>query len=200
MIVGSKNSMAHQPDSIRPSTPGKRSPLAATGNALLLVLGLLASPGAFSFDPDSELPIQVQADSARLDDRAGEARYTGNVIISQGATRLSADEVTLFREAGELARIHATGEPATYEQPEGEDGFSLNAEGRNIRYSREKGRVTFEKNAIIRHNADTFRGDIIHYDVEDRVVTAHGTDADSATGGRVEMTIQPRPRREQDQD
>ncbi len=165
-----------------------------------LIVAVFVSAQAWAFDMNSDLPIKVEADNARLDDRAGEARYSGNVIITQGETRLEADEVRLFREAGELARMHATGEPATYTQPETDDGFSMSAESRTISYSRNDGVVTFEKNAIIRHDGDTFRGDVIHYDVGQRVVTAHGTDAESETRGRVEMTIQPRGRQQREDD
>ncbi|MDX1598781.1 MAG: lipopolysaccharide transport periplasmic protein LptA, partial [Marinobacter sp.] len=41
-------------------------------------------------------------------------------------------------------------------------------------------------------NGNLFRGDIIHYDSVDRVVTAEGAANDDNGNGRVEMIIQPR--------
>ncbi len=151
-----------------------------------------------SFDMDSDEPIRVESDSARLDDRAGTATYSGNVIVYQGETRLKADEVVLRRDDEGLSSITATGEPATYEQPETDSEPEIHAEGRTITYSRAEQRITFEHNAIIRQKDDRFRGDVIHYDTEERVVTATGGDAESETGGRVEMTIQPRRDRDRD--
>ena len=166
-----------------------------------VTLALLAFCGTtHGFDMDSDEPIRVESDSARLDDRAGTATYTGNVIVHQGETRLKADEVVLRRDQDGLSSMTATGQPATYEQPETDTEPAIYAEGRSISYSRAEQRISFERNAMIRQREDRFRGDVIHYDMEQRVVTATGGDAESETGGRVEMTIQPRRDRDrQDQ-
>ena len=61
-----------------------------------------------------------------------------------------------------------------------------------ITWSASDNRVTFKREAVIEQGGNLFRGNIIHYDSAERVVTAEGS-ADQGDGsGRVEMVIQPR--------
>lgn len=152
----------------------------------------LASPLASAFDLDSDTPIRVNADSARLDDSQGIATYTGDVVMSQGNTRLTADRVVLHRSEEGVNRIEATGQPAEYRQPSVDGEGETNARALNIRWSAADNRVTFEREAVIEQGGNLFRGDVIHYDSVDRVVTAEGSADQGDGGGRVEMVIQPR--------
>ena len=162
--------------------------IAPTRLAFILSLAVAAFP-ASAFDLDSDQPIRIESRSARLDDRAGTATYTGNVRVTQGEARLEADRVVLTRSEGELDSMEATGEPATYEQPETPDAPALYAEGNRIHYAAGEGLIVFEQNALIRQAGDRFRGNRISYDLEERVVTASSADGDD--DDRVEMTIQP---------
>ncbi len=158
---------------------------------LLASLTLVALP-ASAFDMDSGTPIRVNADSARLDDSQGIATYTGDVVMSQGNTRLTADRVVLHRSEEGVNRIEATGQPAEYRQPSVDGEGETNARALNIRWSADDNRVTFEREAVIEQGGNLFRGDVIHYDSVDRVVTAEGSADQGDGGGRVEMVIQPR--------
>jgi len=66
---------------MKPETNRYRSLLAA------LLTVAMAGPVA-AFDLDSDIPIKVTADNARLDDGQGIATYTGDVELEQGNTRL----------------------------------------------------------------------------------------------------------------
>jgi len=169
-------------------TPATRciSPLIRV--ALCLLLAGSIHP-AFAFDLDSDKPIRIESKSARLDDKAGTATYTGNVRVTQGEARLEAERIVLTRKEGELDSLEATGEPATYEQPETPDAPALYAEGNRIHYAAGEGLIVFERKAIIRQAGDRFRGNRISYDLEERVVTASSADDDD--DDRVQMTIQP---------
>lgn len=163
--------------------------LRRSGHILLL---LFVTPVASAFDLDSDIPIRVNADNARLDDVQGTATYTGAVVMSQGDTRLTADRVVLYRSDDGVSRIEANGQPARYLQPaEGGNGLT-SARALNIVWSAENNRVTFEREAVIEQEGNLFRGDVIHYDSVDRVVTAEGSPDQGTGGGRVEMVIQPR--------
>jgi len=156
-----------------------------------LLVASLASP-ALAFDLDSGTPITVSADSARLDDGKGIATYTGAVELVQGKTRLTAERVVLYRSAEGLNRIEANGSPARYQQPVTSGEGETDAKARNITWSASDKQLTFEREAVIEQNGNVFRGDIIHYDTEQRVVTAEGGRDTGAGPGRVEMVIQPR--------
>ncbi|KAA1176359.1 lipopolysaccharide transport periplasmic protein LptA [Marinobacter salinexigens] len=156
-----------------------------------LVVLITATPAA-AFDLNSETPILVSADNARLDDSSGVATYTGTVELTQGKTRLNADKVTLYRDNDGLSRIEASGDPAHYRQPTRDGTGETDAKAQHITWSASDRELTFEREAVIEQNGNLFRGDVIHYDTVRRVVTAEGG-ADTGSGtGRVEMVIQPR--------
>lgn len=160
--------------------------------ALALIATLTLSTAAQAFDLDSDSPIKVKADSARLDDSRGVATYTGDVIVTQNETRLTADRVVLYRDAAGLNRIEAEGQPAHYQQPARDDTGETDAKARRIIYDAANSRLTLEQDAVIEQGGNLFRGSIIHYDTEQRVVTAEGASQQTDGDGRVEMIIQPR--------
>lgn len=159
--------------------------------ALFLLL-VLITPAASAFDLDSDTPIRVKADSARLDDSKGVATYTGSVEMIQGDTLLTADRVVLHRGEEGVSRIEATGQPARYQQPAANGNEETRARALSIIWSADDNRVTFEREAVIEQGGNLFRGEIIHYDSVNRVVTAAGSAEPDGGDGRVEMVIQPR--------
>lgn len=170
---------------MKPETKRYRGLMAA-------LLAVAMTGPAAAFDLDSDTPIKVTADNARLDDGQGIATYTGAVELEQGNTRLSADRVVLYRTENGLSRIEASGNPARYRQPTREGEGETDARALNITWSATDSQLTFEREAVIKQNGNLFRGDVIHYDTAGRVVTAEGG-ADTGEGtGRVEMVIQPR--------
>ncbi|MDX1756725.1 MAG: lipopolysaccharide transport periplasmic protein LptA [Marinobacter sp.] len=178
--------------SLRNPKPGNRAGRSVI-LATLTACALLAPPVS-AFDLDSDAPITVNADSARLDDSQGIATYTGDVVVTQLNTQLTADRVVLYRGESGLNRIEATGQPAHYFQPSNTLGEATDARAHIITYSAPDHRLTLEREAVIEQGGNLFRGERIHYDTENRVVTAEGS-ADGNNGqGRVEMVIQPRNR------
>lgn len=157
---------------------------------VVLVPWLALSHTAHGFDMESDAPISVKADNARLDDSAGRATYTGNVQIQQDQTRLFADRVELYRDAQGLSRIEAFGNPARYEHPQTPEAPATDARAAEIEFLGSENLLTFREDAVIRQAGDVFRGDIIRYNTEERVVTAER--AGTGEGSQVEMIIQPR--------
>lgn len=171
-----------------------KQPSNPVAGLLLAVLATLHAAPAAAFDLDSDVPLTVQADNARLDDNQGVATYTGDVRLTQGDTWLTAELVRIYRSNEGLSRIEATGTPAHYHQPAGNDGGETDARALNITWSARERQLTFEGDAVIEQNGNLFRGDLIHYDTAGRVVTAAGSDNGD---GRVEMVIQPRTTRQE---
>lgn len=157
----------------------------------LLVLILLAMPVA-AFDLNSNTPISVSANTARLDDNTGIATYTGDVVVTQDQTRLTADRVILYRDAEGLTRIEAFGTPAHYQQPAKDGQGETDARALNITYAAKENQLTFEQEAVIEQAGNLFRGDRIDYNTAERIVTATGAQRDDNSQGRVETVIQPR--------
>lgn len=85
-------------------------------NALCAIM-LLGSVGAAfaqaaapfsSFQQDPEEPISVEADSLEIDQNIDTAVFRGNVVITQGALRMSGDMVEVFYAAIEEEPIDET--------------------------------------------------------------------------------------------
>ena len=85
--------------------------------------------------------------------------------------------------------MEATGEPATYSQPGTRESPEFYAEGEWIHYSAGENLITLKREALVRQAGDTFSGNRIRYDLDERVVTAQSTREDESD--RVRMTIQP---------
>jgi len=60
---------------------------------------------------DTSAPVEVTADSLNVDQDTGTAIFDGNVLIGQGALRLSAGKVeVIYNEAtGDISRLNASG-------------------------------------------------------------------------------------------
>lgn len=61
--------------------------------------------------PDPTAPIEIASDSLAVDQQAGTAVFTGNVVIGQGDLRLSASRVEVIygNEQGAISKLEATG-------------------------------------------------------------------------------------------
>jgi len=75
--------------------------LAAAQNTIVL--------GGVNADPSA--PVEVTADTLRVDQTTGRAVFTGEVLVGQGTMRMSAQEVEVIyiAETGDIARMLATG-------------------------------------------------------------------------------------------
>lgn len=60
---------------------------------------------------DTNAPVEVSADSLAIDQATGRATLTGNVLIGQGAMRISAASMTIVYSAdrSQIAQMKATG-------------------------------------------------------------------------------------------
>ena len=84
--------------------------LAAVLAASALPVALPAAAQTVAFGgvaADTSAPVEVSADTLKVDQSTGEATFTGNVVIGQGEMRLSAQEVTVTYAAGGQRKIRS---------------------------------------------------------------------------------------------
>lgn len=154
-----------------------------------LVNATLIGPlGAHALEDDRNQPIRISADSATRDERTGETRYEGNVMLSQGSLQISADQVTVQHTTEEASAIVATGNPATLTQIPAPEQAPVNAEAGRIEYWRDQDKITLTENARIEQNGATVTGVRIDYLVTEQQVQASGEEGE---GQRVEVVIPP---------
>ena len=85
-----------------------------------LALALLASPMAVAegtsvafggLKADTSLPVEMKSDALSVNQADGKAVFTGNVVVTQGAMKLSAAEIRVEYSADKKAieKLYATG-------------------------------------------------------------------------------------------
>lgn len=154
----------------------------------LILPGLLAlamaSPAAAQtvafggMQADTSAPVEVTADSLRVDQSSGEAVFSGNVLIGQGEMRLSAQTVTVIYGEGGQQRIRALNATGGVTLVSGEDA----AEAAEAAYDVETGLIVLTGDAIVTRGQNVLAGDRIEVNLND------GT---AAVGGRVRSVLQP---------
>ena len=155
-------------------------------SALLLGLTLALFPLLLQAQARPGVPVDIQADSAQMDDRTGVATYSGDVVVTHGDMTLWADEITIHTEDRRPVRIEAKGNPARVESPDLSQRQRV-ATARNMEYTFDDEVLVLTRNARVQTATEDTRGDRIRYDLSNDVVRVEGRE-----GERVQITIQPR--------
>ena len=163
------------------------------------LVGLLFVPFmAMALPTDRQQPIQINSDTADIDNKKGVSVYRGDVVMTQGTTRITGDTVTIYTRDREVTKVIAQGSNARaynarayYEELQpGEQGI-VQAWGNTIRYDVDSDQIELIKNAQLSQKGDTFKGEKIDYNLTLQTVNAKGT-PNQGDNGRVQMVIQPR--------
>lgn len=155
----------------------------------MLCIACLSSELA-ALDSDRNQPIQIEADIAVRDESAGETRYEGNVILTQGSLRITADLISIKHDSVAADKIIATGQPATLVQQPASNQMPVDASARQIEYIRSEDLVRLIDEARIAQDGSVLSGDRIEYLVTQKKVRAVGSPGSSGEG-RVEVVIPP---------
>lgn len=154
-----------------------------------LVAGLSLTPALLLGLPeDRNQPIQLEADSAQLNQKTGVSVYQGNVIITQGSMRLTADKVTIHQQNGSFQRMDAEGKPVTMQYKPAPEKEEIHGVSQQVEYNVSTAKMIMTTNARITQGQDVFSGDRIEYDLKEDLVKAKG----AAQGGRIQFILQPK--------
>jgi lipopolysaccharide export system protein LptA len=160
---------------------------------LPLILGiaaLLLAPMAQAEKADRSKPINVEADSVKVDDVNKVAIYEGHVVMTQGTLMITADRVEVHQDDKGAVSGVATGQPVYFRQKM--EASSEYAEGwaDRIDYDGQGEKIKLIGHARLKRGIDELRGDQITYDNVTEFFQAKG----NTTGapGRVHAVIRPR--------
>ena len=163
--------------------------------------------GALSTDKDQ--PIEIEADSAELDDKKGLTVYEGNVVATQGSIRMTGNKMTVsYTKNNDLDTVILTGQPATYRQLPDKSEVYDEAEALRMEFYKSRNLIVLINKANVKQKDVRFSGDHIEYDTEHSQIRARGpikqTTPASAGGetaapvpGRVKIIIKPPAKKEQ---
>ncbi len=168
--------------------PSSRPALVASWyppGALLLMLAL----PAHALSTDKDQPIEVEADTAELDEVKNVSIYRGNVIVIQGSIRMTGDVMTVYQtDNDDLDHLIMEGNPATYKQLPDDSKIYDEARALRMEYHEIKNKVILIDQAVVTQEGLRFSGDRIDYDTELSKVKAWSkppgspTDAEAPAG------------------
>ena len=147
----------------------------------------LASPLVAALPEDRAQPIHLEANRGQLDQKTGVSVYEGNVIITQGSMRLTADTVTIYVKDNNFQRMEATGAPVNLRYRPTADKPEIQGASQRVEYDVAGAKVIMSGGAKLTQGQDTFTGERVEYDLKGDVVRARG----AGDNGRIQFTIQP---------
>lgn len=156
----------------------------------LAAFALLAVAGSVhaALTLDRNAPIQIEADSAVIDEPSGSAIYRGHVLLRQGAMKLQASELTVYIKDGKAVKAVAHGRPVLLDQSATATEEAIHAEARHITFLIEEDRMLLDDQASLKQGDRLFQGASIDYNVAKRRVNASG-----AGSTRVLLVLPPTP-------
>jgi lipopolysaccharide export system protein LptA len=138
---------------------------------------------------DSNQPIAVNADSFLADLNGETGTYTGNVIVTQGAVKLHADEVKVSAPGGRASRMEAQGHVVL-------DSPSGHAVGDSGVYEVAQQLLRLNGNVVLTKEANVMRGSALEVSMATGIarLTAGGQTQPGQPPGRVQGLFVPAQR------
>lgn len=165
---------------------------------LACLLAMSALP-AFAERADREKQIVVAGDRAVANDAEKTLVFDGNVVITQGTMRMTANKVTVREDKDKHQYYVANGAPVTFRQKrdnadEWIEGFADRAE-----FDDRNDVLKLFNRARVKRNNDELTGEFITYDMKKDIAEVTGAPAGTAAPsntGRVKVIITP-PKRDE---
>ncbi len=151
-----------------------------------LVLLLMVHSLGLARQSDLSKPIDVRADSSEFDEKAGVQTLSGNVEITQGSMKISAEFISISLENNALSVIEGRGNPINFEQ-ENEAGELMRGEAQTVIYDARNGTLILKGSAKLSQPQQDLTSEQITFNAETQKVSAQG----GGSSGRVSIQIQP---------
>jgi len=172
------------------------------GSIVFFCASLLLTTSAWALSTDKDQPIEIEADSADLDDAKGVTIYRGNVILIQGSVRMTGDTMTVYFTNDELDTLIMEGKPARYRQlPDGSEIYD-EAEALRMEYYELKNMIILIDKASFKQEGLSFSGNRIEYDTEHSRIKARGSvkqqagsSSSGSSGERVKIILKPKKKK-----
>lgn len=134
-------------------------------NDRLLFRGLQITQGPLAISAD-----EAAANPADFEDSTW--TFTGNVVVSNGNTRATADRAVMTFRRNELRRATFTGKPARFTQERAGGGAPTEGRAGNLDYDLGAGSIRMTEDAFLSDGTNEIAGNRIVYDLRREVVSA----------------------------
>ena len=158
----------------------------------LLCLAPLAASGEKA---DRDKPTQVEANRMSADDARRLNVFEGDVVVTKGTIRLTAERLVVRQDAEGFQSASATGRPARFRQrqdpkPGEREGIWVEGEALRIELNDREQKIELFDSARVNRGGDEVAGDYIF--VDQRSDFYQVSSGKGAAKGRVKAVIQPK--------
>ncbi len=136
---------------------------------------------------DKEQPVNIYSNTADLNQKTGVNIFNGNVIITQGTTKITANQLTTYSDSKhQIIKAIAIGTPANYQTlPKVGDNL-FQASANTIEYIPIKHQVILIDNAKLEQNGNMLQSNYIVYnELTQQLITKH------YNNNRTTITLEP---------
>jgi lipopolysaccharide export system protein LptA len=160
------------------------------------LLPILATP-ALAEKADRDKPTQVEANKMTADDVRRLNVFEGDVVVTKGTIRLTADRLVVRQDAEGFQLATATGKPARFRQrqdakPGEKEGIWVEGEAMRIELDDRNQKIELFDKARVNRGGDEVAGDYIFVDQRsDFYQVSSGKGGEKQ--GRVKAIIQSKP-------
>lgn len=145
---------------------------------------------AWAEKADKDKPVNIEANSARMDDIKKLAIYEGHVVLTQGTLMITADRIDVRQDDRGFSSGDAKGKPVYFRQKvEGKDEY-VEGWANRLEYDGRSDKLKLTGQAHLKRGEDDLRGNLITYDAKTEFFQAQGSI--SGTPGRVRAVIRPK--------
>jgi lipopolysaccharide export system protein LptA len=158
---------------------------------------LLAFAGAAAAElADREKPINVSADELTANNEIQESVFKGNVVLTQGTLRITADRVVIREDKEGYRFAVAYGAPVSFRQKRDKVDDYIEGWAERAEYDNKSEVMKLFNKARIKSSQGDLAGDFISYNTARELfqVTGASPGSTNPVPGRVKMTIEPRPK------
>lgn len=161
---------------------------------LVAVLSALAPLTVAAEKADADQPLQIESDRMSANDLTKEAMFEGDVVLTKGTIRMTAERIVVKEQEKGSHHAVATGNPVRFRQrmdaKDGKDAVWVEGEAQRIEYDERTEKVELFDKARVDRAGDEVRGDYILYDQRTEFFSVRG--GKGSTPGRVRAIIQPK--------
>lgn len=162
--------------------------------ALLAAAMALAAVPALAEKTDKDKPTQVEANRMSADDTRRLNIFEGNVVLTKGTIRVTAERIVVRQDPDGFQHATATGAPVRFRQKQdpkdGKEGAWVDGEALRVEIDDRNEKVELHDQARVNRDGDEVRGNYIFLDQRSQFFSVSG--GKGAPEGRVRAVLQPK--------
>ena len=158
---------------------------------LIGIILILAVSFSYALKGDEKKPLQIDADSATVDQKTMVSEFMGNVVITKGSLVVHAERGVASEDKAGSRTLLLYGSPVTFEQIQ-DDGVKIMGQGDKFEYNSKTNLALLTGRAKVRKGKSEVIGDMLTYNTQTQVYSAtsnFGNGIKKTSGGRITVIL-----------